>query len=62
MLGEYLAFKKNRALALISPDSDLSMQDRIRADLATPYILNSVGSRLVQGWLEAYEKFSSNWV
>jgi hypothetical protein len=48
MLGDYLAFKKNRALALISPHSELSMQDRIRADLATPFILNSVGSRLIK--------------
>jgi len=48
MLSEYLAFKKNRALALISPDSDMSIQDRIRSDLGTPFLLNSVGSRFIK--------------
>lgn len=47
MLTEYLAFKKNRALAMITPGSDLSMQDRIRADLGTGVLLGSVGTRLI---------------
>ena len=56
MFSEYFNFKKERYKAIFNPESNMPLHDRIRDDMGTSFLVNSLKGRFFNGLNNKIEK------